>query len=403
MTAQADSQTDPGLPIQAADLTAPVRLALDSPHATVLDSSVEVLHGGYGAATGGVFRIAGHAAIPDGAGSRPWSIVLKVLRAAATGRANEDPTAMGYWRREPLVYRSGLLDQLSRGGSGLSAPRCFGVETRGDEEWLWLEALSDVGDNDSDGERAPNLGPGRWPLSRYAVVAHDLGTAQAAYLLDTPLPDAPWLCREKLRTWSGMPAGGIKRLAESAPDDPVRRFWPGDRCERLLHLWAERERFLGALDSLPQTVTHGDFKRDNLFTRRGVTPESPQTVAIDWSTCGIGPVGSDTATLVTMSAIKPNGPALGELRELDALVFDAYAAGLRAAGWRDDLRPIRLAQSLAVAMEAGFLVHAAMPANDATRARRERTFGLPHDEFLERTSQLSAFGLDVADGVRPLM
>ncbi|HXI18514.1 MAG TPA: hypothetical protein VNM48_19285, partial [Chloroflexota bacterium] len=128
-----------------------------------------------------------------------------------------------------------------------------------------------------------------------------------------------------------------------------------------------------------------------------------QPVAIDWSSGGIGAAGSDTATLVAMSAIKPGGRAMSELPELDTLVFDAYAEGLRQAGWHGDLRPIRIAQSAALAMEAGFLVHAAMPASDTTRARRERAFGLPHDEFLERMSQTSAFALDVADNVRPLI
>jgi len=244
----AETQTDPAFSIDPAELADPVRQALGSAQATVLDYEVHTLHGGYGSAIGGVFRLTGRASIPEVSGPAPWSLVLKVLRPSATGRASQDLTALGYWRREPLLYRSGLLDDL---GPGLSAPRCFGVQTRGEEDWLWLEALVDSGGNRST--------DGRWPLSRYALVARHLGMMQAAYLSDRPLPDHPWLCPGKLRTWTGLPAGGIKRLQESTGDDPVRHYWPGDRYDRLLRLWNERGTFLDALDHAPQTFTHGDF------------------------------------------------------------------------------------------------------------------------------------------------
>ena len=48
----------------------------------------------------------------------------------------------------------------------------------------------------------------------------------------------------------------------------VRRIWPGDVGERAHRIWQERERFIEALDRLPQTVCHQDFKRGNLLCRR---------------------------------------------------------------------------------------------------------------------------------------
>lgn len=44
-----------------------------------------------------------------GAAERPWNVVLKVLARTA---GQDDPARIEYWRRELLLYRSGLLDDL---------------------------------------------------------------------------------------------------------------------------------------------------------------------------------------------------------------------------------------------------------------------------------------------------
>jgi hypothetical protein len=306
--------------VESAELAAPVGRALGGAPAAVLDWELRPLLGGYGSATAGVFRLAGHARSPSGAGAAPWSLILKILQPAATARASAAPDAYGYWRREARLFGSGLLDGVP---SGLAAPRCYGVRRQAEEEWLWLEELTET---PGAGWRAG----GRWPLARYGVAARHLGRLQGAYLTDRALPDAPWLCRGKLRAWTRLYTGGVERLAAAPAGDPVRRYWPGDRYDRLLRVWAERDVFLDALDRLPQTLVHGDFKRDNLFARDGA--EAPQTAAIDWANCGIGAAGVDTATLVAMSAVKPTGPDIDRLPELDALVCEAYIAGLRDVG-----------------------------------------------------------------------
>ena len=46
-----------------------------------------------------------------GVAERPWSLVLKVLGPAA---GPDDPTHIGYWKREMLLYSSRLLGVCPR-------------------------------------------------------------------------------------------------------------------------------------------------------------------------------------------------------------------------------------------------------------------------------------------------
>ena len=70
------------------------------------------------------------------------------------------PTEFSYWQREPLLYRSGLLDDLP---GGVAAAHCYAVDEVAPKVfWLWLEDVADA-----DG--------GTWTLSRYTEVARHLG------------------------------------------------------------------------------------------------------------------------------------------------------------------------------------------------------------------------------------
>ena len=83
--------------------------------------------------TGGIWRVRG----------RDVSYVLKVLRGDRpdeSGRwpTSDDPVHWNYWRREALVYETGLPEAFA--GSGLRAPECHAAVVRGPHEVaLWLE------------------------------------------------------------------------------------------------------------------------------------------------------------------------------------------------------------------------------------------------------------------------
>lgn len=70
----------------------------------------------------------------------------------------------------------------------------------------------------------------------------------------------------------------------------VRRAFPPDKVSGLLRRWGQREKFLDALDCLPQTLCHFRAFRRNIFAL--CAPDRlDQRVAIDWAFVGIGAVG----------------------------------------------------------------------------------------------------------------
>jgi hypothetical protein len=77
---------DPNLPAPArSQVSAVVRRALGDETAEVAAWAATTLYGGGGAASNGVYRLAGTAQTTSG--RKPWSVVLKVLQAPATGTA----------------------------------------------------------------------------------------------------------------------------------------------------------------------------------------------------------------------------------------------------------------------------------------------------------------------------
>ena len=187
---------------------------------------------------GGVFRVTGHARTRGEV--RPWSLILKIAHSPA-GRSWPDgrvappgwgmnPAHSQYWKREALAYRSGLLDNLP---GGLVAPRCFGVDERGDDViWLWLEEMR-------ESARRP------WPLARYGLAARHLGRFNGAYRAGRPLPTAPWLNRGFLCAWTADPARVTLTetivSAETWAHPLVRAAFPIPVADRLRRLHSERE------------------------------------------------------------------------------------------------------------------------------------------------------------------
>jgi hypothetical protein len=79
-----------------------VRAALGHAAADVADWDCRLLRQGVNAATGGVYRVSGTAAVGDAV--VPWSLILKVARAGANALGDSaDPADASYWRREPLL------------------------------------------------------------------------------------------------------------------------------------------------------------------------------------------------------------------------------------------------------------------------------------------------------------
>jgi hypothetical protein len=368
-----------------------IRVALGEPEVLVGGWDATPLRGGSGAgALGGesaLYALTGTAHV--GAAERPWSAVLKVL---APVPRRDDPTHIRYWKREPLLYRSGLLDDLP---GGLRAPRCYGCDELADGAvWLWLEQIRE------EGERA-------WPLARWALAARHLGRFNGAYLTQRPLPRAPWLASGRLRAWVEGHAPLVARIA-AAPDNPaVRRWWPRPVVAAILRLWEERDAFCAALERLPQTFGHGDAIRRNLLARRrpAGADGAEETVAIDWEFAGHWAVGEEVGqTLSVASAFYDVEPA--DLPALDAALFAAYLAGLRDMGWRGDTRDersVRFAYAAHAALRNLFNAVGASVPDEATRAAAKATYGHTGEALAERRAEVRPFLLDRAAEARRLL
>lgn len=200
------------------------------------------LPGGSGTATAGLWRAT--------QGGR--EVVIKRLSAPLPGDPTElnDPTGPGWWRREADVALSGIVEQTP----GLRSGPIIGVQE--DEHGITLIA--------------PYL-PGDRPGGLFVAAA--LGRFAHARL-----PAHRWLAQQQLRRRLAMVArrGGWPTLARTSVADVAE------------HLWSRRGEYLDRLDALPQVPLHGDPVPGNMHGQSG-----PDVLALDWSTLGIGPVGSD--------------------------------------------------------------------------------------------------------------
>ncbi|MGW6502608.1 phosphotransferase family protein [Nonomuraea angiospora] len=232
------------------DLLPPAVLdaVLGHPGGSLVSCRSEPIAGSSGAATDAVTRLSGQARL--GRDQVSFTVIRKSCRPLTTGRHAADaadPRHWANWRREPLAYASGLLPK----GPGLAAPRCYGVI--GDTVYL-----ADAGAI----PEAPH------------VAAHRLGRWQA----DVAVPDVPWLSGHQL----------AQRIAVSDLS------WTGmDVPAHIPALWQERHELLERLDRVPRVLVHGDFSHGNLVA----ADDGADTVALDWATFGVGPVGADLASL----------------------------------------------------------------------------------------------------------
>jgi hypothetical protein len=371
--------------VTAATLEPMVRTLLDHPAAVVTEGWSSTPLGG-GASEGiGLYRVTGTARVGDA--THPWALVCKVCEPGN----GTDPERWDYPPREPLAYGSGLLATLP---DGLAAPRCLAVAAQPDGTTrLWLEAVADAH-------------PGPWPCNRYALVARHLGRFNGAYVTGAPPPDQRWLSRGWLRDFiepSGPALAELKYLAGPGGPPLLRRLYPPPVVAELGRLWAERERFLAALDRLPQTFCHHDAFRRNLLHRAG--PDGEDLVVVDWAYAGQGAIGEELGQLVVASLYFFEAEGI-EPRELAAACFAGYVAGVREAGWAGDERLVRLGFAVDAALRTTLgLLRVIVPlvADPARRRVVEDRFGRPLDDVVEAWTQLWPLQFELAEEARALL
>ena len=249
------------------------------------------------------------------------SVVHKVLthrrEAPPHWAASQDERHWNYWKREALVYASGLPERL-----GLGAPRLL--------EMLELPE----GDIELRLEYVEGRHSGALTVDDLESTAEVLGRAQGR----ADLPDETWLSKGFLEAYSGSRAvdwtlvdnddAWAQPLMRAHFDAPLRRA--------LVGLHRGRDRLLALMEGLPRTVCHLDVWPNNLIRRPG-----GDVAFVDWAFVGDGALGEDIGNLVPDSVLDL---LLHHdlLDELDARLTSAYLRGLQAAGWHGDPRVVRL-------------------------------------------------------------
>jgi hypothetical protein len=320
--------------IDASTLTPVVCQCLHRDNFQILDWHASQLGGGAGNPVSvGLYRFEG---IGQDRGERvTWSVILKIIQSPANvGWQNmgegEDQSHWNYWRRELLVYQSGLFKSLPH---GMAAPRCFGVtEFPAKYSWLWLEDIVDSYAGD-------------WPLDRYALTARHLGRLNGIHLSAHPLPSFPWFGVDRTRQWiATMP---WQTIPWEHPRVLAR--YPVGEKNSFRRMLFENERFLAKLALLPKMISHGDTYPTN-FKSRQLSTGQEQTVALDWALMCIAPLGDDLGQFVFGAQTN-----LKEVSRMvvDEVLFENYIQGLRDSGCDVDTRQVRFGYTASAALRVG--------------------------------------------------
>jgi hypothetical protein len=363
--------------IDSAVLTPLIRLSLDRREAEVIDWKQDEMHGG--SLISEIYRFSGNAR--DRGAVLPWSLILKIIRSPDD---QGDPGSLRYWKREALVYQSGLLDKLP---GMICAPRCYAVvERSGLEMWMWTEEVVD--------EIKGNMS-----LEQYGIAARHVGQFNGAWFDKQALLSQPWLGKGRLRDWTGSNAPEIPPEVRAHP--LVMRYLSNDMYQWMQQVWSKHEAWIDRIEHQPQTLSHGDVFRRNLFTRRD-QQGNPQTVLIDWAFAGSAAAGEEIAPLVagSLNFLDVNAQPAA----LDQIVFEGYIEGLHDAGWRGDPREVRFtyAASSILKYTVGVYGVAFMVADENQRPLLEQIFGHPLEELVDAWAATTRFLRHLADEVHSL-
>lgn len=363
-------------------LTGPVRQALGRDAAEVTAWQAEAFHHGMAE----VYRVVG--SVEDRGETVPFALVLKVARVWG----KDEPDFLFYWKREPLLYQSGLLFDLP---GGVFAPRCLGVdEPEPGLTYLWLEELRDR-------YRAQGM---TWSLPCYGWAARSLGHFNGAYLVNRSLPAHPWLSQQVIPRLVDLAAEPLSQLKSLLAHPLVRRACPATSAERLIGIFQERQPLLDLLASLPQTFCHRDTASSNLFLAEDCTL-SHRLGLIDWTLAGQGAVGEEIGTLLMTSLLSFEvAPTI--LPAFEEIIVCNYLEGLHEVGWEGDAQLARLGFLSAAILRFGLNFLAGMLpslANEATYPRWERAMGRSIEEIVDRRAQVLDIVFTYADETKRLM
>ncbi|WP_051287395.1 phosphotransferase [Paenibacillus taiwanensis] len=278
--------------------------------------------------TSGIFRL--HGLVQLHHQLKPWCVILKIIKPDTAEK--DDSDHHNYWRREALVFESGVLRNLP---DSICAPECYLLEEQQDGTiWMWLEHVT--------GEYA-------YSVEQFSFIARQLGRFNGAYLKGiTVLPDHKWICRSWLKSWttaSRMYAPNMEAYVSRLSSENKQRTW----------IWYQKilqniDSILESLQQLPRVLAHQDLSQMNMLLVKNEASES-QLVLIDWQFMSISGIGEDLGKLfgvnMSLGIIPPD-----HYIRFQTSIYDAYLAGLRDIGWQGDAELVRYGFCLSTALRS---------------------------------------------------
>lgn len=272
-----------------------------------------------------------------------------------------------HWLVEPDVYRSGLGAALPE---PLRMPTVYLVDDSVDDTiTIWMEDVDDVVPWSHDRYRrtATALGAmaGRW-TGADALGTFGLGGRAIERLffgkitfLDLPLQadDAFWADPHVRDAVDDRHRADLVRLADAVPG------------------------LLTRLASLPSGVCHGDATPDNFRE-----PGDGGVVALDWSYCHVGQIGSDLGQLL-VGRFESGAAEVDEIPGIAGAILDGFVDGLGAEGSTVTLDEVRAAWATHLAVRSVF--------SALVLDHRPDLEGDARADLLRRRAAVARFGLDL--------
>jgi len=233
-------------------------------------------------------------------------------------------------RREAHFYGSSISDLLPH---GLTIPRAATVFSHHDFTWLVMRDVGAVLQQSWTPESAV-------VAARRAALMYVPGTVRPGLL------DAPWLEQEGWAAYVHHVPAGHENL-EALSDDPRLRTLFAPEQIRALHACLDAADELSArARELPSTLVHGDLTPRNA----GLDPRGDLAL-IDWEHVGVGPVGFDLGTFVSVyrafgghgeldepGLLETYGRAVSELADADLMTAAALGFATAHLTWGIHLR-----------------------------------------------------------------
>ncbi len=237
----------------------------------------------------------------------PASVVVKLPSADPTSRATG--IALRNYEREVKFYQQ-LADTVD-----IRVPACHHAEWHEDtgDFVLVLEDMAPAEQGDQVAGCAPDVA---------AATVAELARLHGPRWDDAELGEVEWLSRrgpadaeQLVGLWQMMLPGFLATYQPHLSDDQAAML---DAFGARLAAWIE-------VRGGPLTVTHGDFRLDNLLFG-GPDGAAPPVTAVDWQTPGQGVPSGDLSYFIGAGLL----PA--DRRAHEAELVDVYADGLAAYG-----------------------------------------------------------------------